>query len=129
MQMVTVFRYNENEGNAYAHAVRKAKMDGKKKGDKIDHPDPDEDDIVIEKDKTPLGEFILSYFDRETGQFPKGPTAVLTMVEKQYGEQYVRPAAKFIERIDAKVAEVMGYRDETEVDESGLQRHIGIKSR
>jgi LysM repeat protein len=115
------------EGNAFAHAVRKAKMDGKKKGDKINHPDPDEDDIVIEKDKTPLGEFILSYFDRETGQFPKGPTAVLTMVEKQYGEQYVRPAAKFIERIDAKVAEVMGYRDETEVDESGILYRAGVK--
>tara|TARA_B100002019_G_scaffold291846_1_gene313138 strand:- start:1116 stop:3077 length:1962 start_codon:yes stop_codon:yes gene_type:complete len=115
------------EGNAFAHAVRQAKMNGKKKGDKIDHPDPDEDDIVIEKDKTPLGEFILSYFDRETGQFPKGPTAVLTMVEKQYGEQYVRPAAKFIERIDAKVAEVMGYRDETEVDESGILYRAGVK--
>jgi LysM repeat protein len=67
--------------------------------------------------KIPLGEFILSYFDRETGQFPKGPTAVLTMVEKEYGEQYVRPAAKFIERIDAKVAEVMGYAEaETELE-------------
>ena len=69
--------------------------------------------------KTPLGEFILSYFDRETGQFPKGPTAVLTMVEKEYGERFVRPAAKFIERIDAKVAEVMGYaeaEDELEVN-------------
>ena len=107
------------EGNAFAHAVRQAKMNGAKKGDKIDHPDSDEDDIVIEKDKTPLGEFILSYFDRETGQFPKGPTAVLTMVEKEYGERFVRPAAKFIERIDAKVAEVMGYaeaEDELEVN-------------
>jgi hypothetical protein len=103
------------EGNAYAHAVRKAKMNGKKKGDKIDGPDGDE--ITIEKDqKTPLGEFILSYFDRETGQFPKGPTAVLTMVEKEYGEQYVRPAQEFIERIDAKVAEVMGYK-ESDMDE------------
>ena len=27
------------EGNAYAHAVRKAKMDGKKKGDKVMGPD------------------------------------------------------------------------------------------
>ena len=49
------------------------------------------------------------------------------MVEKQYGEQYVRPAAKFIERIDAKVAEVMGYRDETEVDESGILYRAGVK--
>jgi hypothetical protein len=114
-----------DEGNAYAHAVRQAKMNGKKKGDKIDGPDGDE--ITLEKEKkTPLGEFILSYFDRETGQFPKGPTAVLTMVEKEYGEQYVRPAQEFIERIDAKVAEVMGYR-ETDVEESGLQYYTGKK--
>ena len=84
------------EGNAYAHAVKKAKMNGKKKGDEIDGPDGDK--IKLEKDeKTPLGEFILSYFDRETGQFPKGETAVLTMVEKDYGDKYVVPASKFIE--------------------------------
>lgn len=107
----------ENEGNKYGRAVRMAKMNGAKKGDKISHPDKDEDDIVIEKEKTPLGEFVLSYFDRQSGQFPKGETAVLTMVEKEYGEEYVRPAQKFIERIDAKVAEVMGYAEaENEVN-------------
>jgi hypothetical protein len=36
------------EGNAYAHAVRKAKMDGKKKGDKVKGPDGEE--ITLEKD-------------------------------------------------------------------------------
>ena len=88
------------EGNAYAHAVRQAKMNGKKKGDKIDHPDSDEDDITLEKEKkTPLGEFILSYFDRQTGKFPKGETAVLTAIEKDYGDQYVKPASQFIERL------------------------------
>jgi hypothetical protein len=87
------------EGNAYAHAVRKAKMDGKKKGDKVQGPDGDE--ITLEKEgKTPLGEFILSYYDRETGVFPKGETAVLTMVEKDYGEQFIEPAKAFIERIN-----------------------------
>ena len=35
------------EGNAYAHAVRKAKMDGKKKGDKVKGPDGEE--ITLEK--------------------------------------------------------------------------------
>ena len=95
--------------------------------------DDDEMDVKItpqgiekaepEEQKTPLGEFILSYFDRENGTFPKGPTAVLTMVEKEYGKQYVRPASKFIERIDAKVAEVMGYRDnELEVSENNLDK-------
>lgn len=99
-----------DEGNAYAHAVKKAKMDGKKKGDKVKGPDGDE--ITLEKDqKTPLGEFILSYFDREAGQFPKGETAVLTMVEKDYGEQFIEPAKAFIEKINNKVAEMYGYKE------------------
>ena len=90
---------NAAEGNAYAHAVKNAKMNGKKKGDKVDGPDGDE--ITLEKDeKTPLGEFILSYFDRENGSFPKGETAVLTMIEKDYGEEYITPAKQFIERIN-----------------------------
>ena len=58
-----------------------------------------------EKPKTPLGEFILSYFDRETGKFPKGPTAVLTAVEKDYGDEYVEPARQFIEQVEATTLE------------------------
>ena len=38
----------QEEGNAYAHTVRKAKMDGKKKGDKVKGPDGEE--ITLEKD-------------------------------------------------------------------------------
>ena len=102
-----------DEGNAYGHAIQKAKMQGKKKGDKIDGPDGKE---------ITLGEFILSYFDRESGQFPKGETAVLTIVEKDYGEQFINPDKQFIDKINSRVAE-MGYN----VEESGLQRHIGIK--
>ena len=112
-----------DEGNAYAHAVKKAKMNGKKKGDKIDGPDGDE--ITLEKDeKTPLGEFILSYFDRENGQFPKGETAVLTMVEKDYGEKYITPAKEFIEMINNKVAEVMGYKETEEPQEIARIREL-----
>ena len=58
-----------------------------------------------EEQKTPIGEFILSYFDRENGTFPKGETAVLTMVEKDYGPQYVEPAAKFIKKVESIVAQ------------------------
>ena len=36
------------EGNAFAHAVQKAKVNGAKSGDKIPHPDKDEDDIIIQ---------------------------------------------------------------------------------
>ena len=52
-----------------------------------------------EEQKTPVPEFILSLFDRDTGKFPKGETAVLTAIEKDYGEQYINPAKRFIERI------------------------------
>jgi hypothetical protein len=63
------------------------------------------DDGKDEEQKTPLGEFILSYFDKETGKFPKGETAVLTMIEKDYGEQFIEPAKAFIEQISAKFEE------------------------
>ena len=57
--------------------------------------------------KVSLPEKILSLFDREKGTFPKGETAVLTMVEKDYGEEHIEPAKDFIERIKAKYEEVM----------------------
>ena len=101
---------NTDEGNAYAQAVQQAKMNGNKKGDKIDGPDGDE--ITLEKEqKIPLGEFILSYFDYTTGEFPKGETAILTMVEKDYGEHFITPAKRFLEKINTRVSEVMGYRE------------------
>ena len=107
-----------DEGNAYAKAVRQAKMDGKKKGDKVQGPDGDE--ITLEKEKQlPLSEFILSYFDRDAGQFPKGETAILTMVEKDYGEEFIEPAKAFIERVGNLVAEMNGYK-EAEEDTSEL---------
>lgn len=86
------------EGNAYAHAVQQAKMQGKKKGDKVPHPNGKEE-ITLEK-KVPVTEFILSLYDRNTGSFPKGETAVLTAIEKDYGEQFIEPAKQFIERIN-----------------------------
>lgn len=109
MQWIEMAAMDAKEGNAFAHTVRKAKMDGKKKGDKVTGPDGKE--ITLEKQKTPLGEFILSYFDRHSGQFPKGETAVLTMVEKDYGEEFIEPAKAFIEQINNLVAERFGYKE------------------
>jgi hypothetical protein len=59
------------------------------------------------KSKTPLGEFILSYFDRYTARFPKGEQAVLTAVEKDYGDRYVEPARQFIEQVTATTLEYL----------------------
>jgi hypothetical protein len=115
------------EGNAFAHAVRKAKMDGKKKGDKIQGPDGKE--VTLEKEqKTPLGEFILSYFDRETGKFPKGETAVLTAVEKDYGDEYVEPARQFIEKVESTTLEYL-QREESQSrypETAAIKRLAGI---
>ena len=79
--------------NKYAHG----------EGDTIDvkmTPDGGIEKADAKEQKTPLGEFILSYYDRETGEFPKGETAVLTMVEKDYGEKFIEPAKRFIEAIN-----------------------------
>lgn len=73
---------------------RNAKEDGKKMLDKED-----------ETPQTPISEYILSYFDRETGKFPKGETAVLTAVQKEYGNKHVKPAAKFIKTVEAMIAQ------------------------
>jgi len=85
------------------------------------------------KAEIPLGEFILSYFDKETGQFPKGETAVLTMVEKDYGEQYIPHAKKFIEQVGSKFHEIKekeaadyaGVNDSSELDR--MQKLAGLK--
>ena len=59
--------------------------------------------MTPKKPEIPLSEFILSYFDRESGKFPKGETAVLTAVQKDYGDQFVKPAAQFMKKIESTV--------------------------
>ena len=97
---------SKTEGNAYAHAVATAKMNGKEKGDEIDGPDGEKITIEKEEQKIPVSEFILSMFDRDAGKFPKGETAILTAIEKDYGEQYINPGKAFIEAINAKFEEL-----------------------
>jgi hypothetical protein len=46
-----------------------------------------------------LAEFINSFYDRESGTFPKGPEGVCTMVGKKFGEQAEQVARKFVERM------------------------------
>ena len=110
-----------DEGNAYAHAVRKAKMDGKKKGDKVMGPDGEE--ITIET----VTDYVLSMYDRHTGQFPKGETAVLTAVEKDFGESFINPAKQFIEAINAKFEEYNGYKDPELMDDQAPEELIDIR--
>jgi hypothetical protein len=46
-----------------------------------------------------LAEFIHSFYDKESGTFPKGPEGVCTMVGKKFGEQAESVARKFVERM------------------------------
>jgi cell pole-organizing protein PopZ len=46
-----------------------------------------------------VAEFISSFYDRNTGTFPKGPEGVCTMVGKKFGEQAEQVARKFVERM------------------------------
>jgi hypothetical protein len=46
-----------------------------------------------------LAEFIHSFYDRESGTFPKGPEGVAIMVGKKFGEHAEQVARKMVERM------------------------------
>lgn len=46
-----------------------------------------------------LAEFITSFYDRDSGTFPKGPEGVAIMVGKKFGEQAESVARRFVERM------------------------------
>jgi hypothetical protein len=46
-----------------------------------------------------LAEFITSFYDKDSGTFPKGPEGICTMVGKKFGEQAESVARKFVERM------------------------------
>jgi len=46
-----------------------------------------------------LAEFIHSFYDNDSGAFPKGPEGVAVMVGKKFGEQAEQAARKMIERM------------------------------
>jgi hypothetical protein len=46
-----------------------------------------------------LAEFISSFYDKDSGTFPKGPEGVATMVGKKFGEQAEHVARKMVERM------------------------------
>ena len=102
-----------DEGNKFTAALAKAKAN-------------DDDEMEVDGEKIPVTEFILSMYDRETGQFPKGETAVLTAVEKDYGEQFINPAKQFIEAINAKFEEINGYKDPELMDDQVPEEHNDI---
>jgi hypothetical protein len=80
------------------------KVPGKKAGEEGSCKKVESEDGELKEPQIPVTEFILSLFDRENGQFPKGETAVLTAIEKDYGEQFIEPAKAFIEQVNQTYA-------------------------
>jgi hypothetical protein len=61
--------------------------------------DMDQDSSKKNMSVQELAEFINSFYDKESGTFPKGPEGVCTMVGKKFGEQAEQVARKFVERM------------------------------
>jgi len=61
--------------------------------------DQEEEQQPKQLDVKELAEFIQSFYDRDSGTFPKGPEGVCTMVGKKFGEQAESVARKFVERM------------------------------
>ena len=63
-----------------------------------------------------LAEFIHSFYDKDSGTFPKGPEGVAIMVGKKFGEQAEHVARKMVERMapqqqDPQIAELARIRE------------------
>ena len=63
-----------------------------------------------------LAEFIHSFYDRDSGTFPKGPEGVAIMVGKKFGEQAEQVARRMVERMapqqqDPQIAELARIRE------------------
>ena len=57
------------------------------------------DELHDKKEELPLDEFIKGHFDYTTNQFPKGETAVMTAVEKKYGDEAIRDAMTIMKEL------------------------------
>ena len=64
-------------------------------------------DELKQKNEVPLEEFVKSMYDYTQNAFPKGETAVLTAVQKKYGDEAVREAQSVIEELLAGQDEEM----------------------
>ena len=86
--------------------------DVKDKDEKSERDRKERTGIKVEE----LAEFIHTFYDRESGTFPKGPEGVAIMVGKKFGEQAEQVARKMVERMapqqqDPQIAELSRIRE------------------
>jgi hypothetical protein len=73
----------------------KGKRDFEKRKQRVEGDDQESEKMNVQE----LAEFITSFYDKDSGTFPKGPEGVCTMVGKKFGEQAEHVARKFVERM------------------------------
>ena len=91
-------------------AAYKKLFGDKKEGDDQDTVDlspKGQGDELKGPQETPLDEFVKSMYDYTQNAFPKGETAVLTSVQKKYGDEAVPEAGKMIDELLAGQDEEM----------------------
>ena len=75
-----------------------------------DGADGGKGDELKQKNEIPLDEFIKGMYDYTSNAFPKGETAVLTAVQKQYGDEMVDEAQEVMTSLlrlkDAEMARI-----------------------
>jgi hypothetical protein len=86
--------------------------DVKDKDEKSERDRKERTGIKVEE----LAEFLHSFYDRDSGTFPKGPEGVAIMVGKKFGEQAEHVARKMVERMapqqqDPQIAELARMRE------------------
>ena len=86
--------------------------DVKDKDEKSERDRKDRAGIKVQE----VAEFLHSFYDRDSGTFPKGPEGVCTMVGKKFGEQAEQVARKMVERMapqqqDPQIAELARMRE------------------
>jgi hypothetical protein len=73
-----------------------------------------------------VADYIMSFYDRERGTFPKGPTAVMQSVEKKFGETAGQAAEKMIERMAPQQdAEMIDADQEVDEDMNAIMANAG----
>jgi len=81
------------EGNEFSKKVQDLKSQGAKKGTKFKTSDGEEHTLED------VAKFVHSFYDTNSGTFPKGPEGVAVMVDKKFGEQAGTIARKMVERM------------------------------
>jgi hypothetical protein len=89
------------EGNvkSWSHEGDWEKSKGKDPRGKVTHSSDVARRRTEKMNTKEIAEFVHSFYDRDSGTFPKGPEGVATMVGKKFGEQAEHVARKFVERM------------------------------